>query len=364
MAQITNILKELKAHVLGCFPFLQCGFENVRTLLNELKAHDPTGHREYEFVLFDDRLGNYFWIEKTSDVTILRRNNGILGMCEGAYHEARQRFSLFCMAKGMQEEQLFECLTGCLSNFGCQISIAGGDYDSIAVVSKELNGLEGINDILGNLSDFAVIRVDFSLVYDILPTGYGLEGCECEPCNGCNDNLPPEVIPPICDLQITRLSYVATKSPILTIQYTANGVGNVFVTHDDGTPTDYICQPATLGTYSLTATILNTDGATVILSGGVSDCDTLCSVVSFETLSELHQAETGLTTIFTPSIIEPCTGTVLFTSLATIGCTATLNTLTGQVTFPAQTIPTSGEYYYYMTCDGEVIQTFKITVTN
>lgn len=364
MAQINNILTEIKQHILGCFAFLDCGFENVRQLLNAVKGNDPQGFREYEHVLFDDRLGNYFWIEKTSDVSITRKNNGILGTCKGAYHEARQRFSLFCMVNNAKEEQLFECLAGCLANYSCTVTISGGDYDSVAVVSKELGNIDGLNDILSNLDNYAIVRLDFSLVYDLLPTNYGIEDCDCEPCNDCNDNLPPEVIQPICDLQITGLSYIVSKAPILTIQYLYNGIGNVFVTHDDGTPVDYQCQSTITGTYSLTGTVLNTDGATVILSGGVSDCDTICAIANFVTSAELHQADTGATTIYTPSNIEPCTGTKIFSSLAANGCSVSLNTTTGQVTFPPQTIPTYGEYYYYLTCNGEVIQTFKITVTN
>lgn len=361
MAQINNILTEIKQHLLGCFAFLDCGFENVRQLLNAVKGNDPQGFREYEHVLFDDRLGNYFWIEKTSDVSITRKNNGILGTCKGAYHEARQRFSLFCMVNNAKEEQLFECLAGCLANYSCTVTITGGDYDSIAVVSKELGNIEGLNDILSNLANYAIIRLDFSLIYDLLPTNYGIEDCDCEPCNDCADNLPPEVIPPICDLQITRLSLTGNQ---LTVQYTYNGIGNVYLGFNyNNTPVDYPCEAAD-GQYTVNTNALTLDNNTVTLYGGVADCVTICNSQSFVTSFEQHTVNTGSTTIYTPGSVEPCTGTVLFTLLSVSGCTGTLNYATGQVTFPPQTIAVQGNFYYYMTCNGEVIQTFRVRVTN
>lgn len=357
MAQINNILTEIKQHILGCFAFLDCGFENVRQLLDAVKGNDPQGFREYEHVLFDDRLGNYFWIEKTSDVSITRKNNGILGTCEGAYHEARQRFSLFCMVAAAKEEQLFECLAGCLANYGCTVTISGGDYDSIAVVRKELGDVEGLNDILSNLANYAIVRLDFSLIYDLLPTNYGIENCDCEPCNDCNDNLPAEIIPPVCTLQITRLALVGNA---LTVQYTYSGIGFVYLHFG---ATDLACLPAT-GQYTVNTNVLNFNNFTVLFSGGVTDCDDICVNTDFITSFEQHVVSTSATTVYNPTNVEACTGTVVFTTLGISNCTGTLNYQTGQVTFPAQTIAGSGNYLYYMTCNGIVIQTFRVRVTN
>lgn len=211
MAEILNKLTEIKQHVLGCFTFFNCGYENVRQLLDDVKGNDPTGNREYQHVIFDDRLGNYFWIEKVSDVSLSRQNNGIMGKCEGAYHEATQRFSIFAMAKGIGEESLFQCLAGCLANYGCKLTLTGGEYDSIAVLRRSLSTFtkEDLNIITSKLKDWTIVRIDFSLKYDILPTNYHFEGCDCEPCEdvACDD----------CSIDVTGLQWL---NDALYIQYT------------------------------------------------------------------------------------------------------------------------------------------------
>lgn len=366
MAQINNILTEIKQHLLGCFAFLDCGFENVRQLLNAVKGNDPQGFREYEHVLFDDRLGNYFWIEKTSDVSITRKNNGILGTCKGAYHEARQRFSLFCMVNNAKEEQLFECLAGCLANYSCTVTITGGDYDSIAVVSKELGNIEGLNDILSNLANYAIIRLDFSLIYDLLPTNYGIEDCDCEPCNDCSDNLPPEVIPPICSINITGLSFDGTT---LDVFYTANGASDV------GMYLEYLgdevalgCTPNS-GIYSETdqATFIAADGVTATLGASNDNCETNCNEANFVTLTDtkIVPRKGGIIQILPPNTIPACDGVIGYVYLYSSGiASATINPLTGVVGIPAQNINKQGNFYYYVTCNGLVICAVRLILTN
>lgn len=366
MAQINNILTEIKQHILGCFAFLDCGFENVRQLLNAVKGNDPQGFREYEHVLFDDRLGNYFWIEKTSDVSITRKNNGILGTCKGAYHEARQRFSLFCMVAAAKEEQLFECLAGCLANYGCTVTISGGDYDSIAVVSKELGNVEGLNDILGNLANYAIVRIDFSLVYDLLPTNYGIEDCDCEPCNDCGDNLADVVIPTPCSIGITGLAFDGTT---ITISYTATGadsVGLVLTYMGDDIVLD--CEGNT-GTYSETenATFIAADGVTATLGASNDNCETNCSEAVFVTLLDnvIIPRKGGILQIPALNTLPACSGTIGFVPLLIVGVTgASINPLTGTVGVPAQNINTQANIYYYMTCNGFVVATVRLILTN
>lgn len=366
MAVINNILIEIKQHVLGCFPFLTCGYENVRLLLDAVKGNDPTGLREYEHVLFDDRLGNYFWIEKTSDVSIARKNNGILGTCEGAYHEARQRFSLFCMVNGTKEEQLFECLLGCLANYGCIITISGGEYDSIAVVKKELGNIEGLNDILGNLAAYSIVRVDFSLTYDILPTNYDIEGCECEPCLTCDDNQPPTIVPPQCSINITALTFDGTT---LDIIYNATGATDVGLTLVyNNVPLVLACN-ANTGTYSevAQATFIAANGVTATLGTSNDGCATDCSTASFITLTDTGIApRKGGIGVFSPPVTLPvCGGTVGYTALFVSGLTGvSIDSMTGVVSVPAQIINTQGNFYYYVTCNGFVTATVRLILTN
>lgn len=366
MAQINNILTEIKQHILGCFAFLDCGFENVRQLLNAVKGNDPQGFREYEHVLFDDRLGNYFWIEKTSDVSITRKNNGILGTCKGAYHEARQRFSLFCMVNGTKEEQLFECLAGCLANYGCTLTITGGEYDSIAVVQKELGNIEGINEILGNLANYSIVRLDFNLIYDILPTNYDLQGCECEPCLSCNDNLPTVIVPPPCPIAITGLEFDGTQ---LDIKYTATGADDVglMLTYQ-GNDLILDCNPNT-GIYTEipNATFIAAAGVTATLGASNDSCATNCSEASFVTLTDnkIVPRKGGIVQILPPNTIPACGGTIGYVYLYSSGvAAATINPLTGVVGMPAQNISTQGNFYYYVTCNGLVICTVRLILTN
>lgn len=362
MAQINNILTEIKQHILGCFAFLDCGFENVRQLLDAVKGHDPQGFREYEHVLFDDRLGNYFWIEKTSDVSITRKNNGILGTCEGAYHEARQRFSLFCMVASAKEEQLFECLAGCLANYGCTVTISGGDYDSIAVVSKELGNIEGLNDILGNLANYAVVRLDFSLVYDLLPTNYGIEDCACKPCNDCGDNLADIVIPTPCSIGITGLTFDGTD---LDIIYNSTGAESVVLSLD-GMPLE--CEKST-GMYPVPNNniFINTNGVAALIGASNDDCETICSEAEFITIvtTSIVPRKGGILQILHPNTIPACVGTIGYVFLYSNNVWgASMNTLTGTVSVPAQNISGQGNFYYYVTCNGFVIATVRIILVN
>lgn len=345
---------------------MNCGFENVRLLLDAVKGHDATGLREYEHVLFDDRLGNYFWIEKTSDVSIARKNNGILGTCKGAYHEARQRFSLFAMVNGTKEEQLFECLAGCLANYGCTLTITGGEYDSIAVVSKELGNIEGINEILGNLAAYSIVRLDFNLIYDILPTNYDLEGCECEPCLSYNDNLPTVIVPPPCSIAITGLEFDGTQ---LDIKYTATGADDVglMLTYQ-GNDLILDCNPNT-GIYTEipNATFIAAAGVTATLGASNDSCTTNCSEATFETLQDNNAGiprKGGIVPVPPAAGIAACTGTLNYYLLFVSGATGiTININTGVVSVPGQVL-TTANVYYYVTCDGNVINTVRLTLSN
>ena len=349
---------------------MHCGFENVRLLLDAVKGHDATGLREYEHVLFDDRLGNYFWIEKTSDVSIARKNNGILGTCKGAYHEARQRFSLFAMVNGTKEEQLFECLAGCLANYGCTLTITGGEYDSIAVVQKELGNIEGINEILGNLASYSIVRLDFNLIYDILPTNYDLEGCECEPCNDCNDNLPAEIIPPPCSINITGLELeVVDNVLVLTMLYNATGATDV------GGSINYLGIDYVLGCHSNNGAFVQstntefmiTDGVTVSLSASNDGCITACSNSSFLTYAytQALPRKGGIVQYPPPMTLPACGGTLGFYQMLFANVTgASINPATGVIGVPAQILSQNAYLHYYVTCNGIVIAAVRLTLTN
>lgn len=349
---------------------MNCGFENVRLLLDAVKGHDATGLREYEHVLFDDRLGNYFWIEKVSDVSIARKNNGILGTCKGAYHEARQRFSLFAMVNGTKEEQLFECLAGCLANYGCTLTITGGEYDSIAVVSKELGNIEGINEILGNLASYSIVRLDFNLIYDILPTNYDLEGCECEPCLTCNDNLPTVIVPPTCSIAINGLDLdIVDNALVLTITYNATGVTDV-----GGSISylgiDYVlgCQPNS-GTFiqSTNTEFMITDGVTVTLSASNDECQTDCSNSSFLTYAytQALPRKGGIAQYPPPMTLPACGGTLGFYQMLFANVTnASINPATGVIGVPAQILSQNAYLHYYVTCNGIVIAAVRLTLSN
>jgi len=371
VAQINNILTEIKQHILGCFAFLDCGFENVRQLLDAVKGNDPQGFREYEHVLFDDRLGNYFWIEKTSDVSITRKNNGILGTCEGAYHEARQRFSLFCMVAAAKEEQLFECLAGCLANYGCTVTISGGDYDSIAVVRKELGDVEGLNDILSNLANYAIVRLDFSLIYDLLPTNYGIENCDCEPCNDCGDNLPTEIIPPPCSISVTGLTVEETApgTLILHIDYASTGTESVGlnIVYEE-VEYSYPCQKNEGGYYDPgDLSLLQTGGITATLIASNDDCETICSSSKFITIADtgIVTRKGGVVQFPPPNEIPTCSGVIGYVQLYVdkiVG--ASINPNTGVVAVPAQIINGQGYFVYYVTCNGVVTAIVRLVLEN
>ena len=371
MAEIVNILRGIKQHVLTCLPFLHCGFENVRTLTEKLKAHDATGHREFEYVLFDDRLGNYFWIEKIGEVSITRRNTGILGNCAGAYHEARQRFSLFCMVDKADEEQLFECLCGCLANYGCSLTITGGDYDTINIFRKELNGLPELETLIGNLLNFAVVRVDFSVTYDILPANYSVEGCDCEPCNDCNDNLPEVIIPEPCSISVTGLT-VEETSPgtlVLHIDYTSTGAENVGlnIVYEE-VEYDYPCQKNEGGHYAPgDLSLLQTSGITATLIASNDDCETICSSSTFITIADtgIVTRKGGVMQFPPPNEIPACSGAIGYAQLYVdkiVG--ASINTTTGVVAVPAQIINGQGYFIYYVTCNGVVIAIVRLVLEN
>lgn len=353
MAEILNKLTEIKQHVLGCFSFFNCGYENVRQLLNDVKGNDPTGNREYQHVIFDDRLGNYFWIEKISDVSLSRQNNGIMGKCEGAYHEATQRFSIFAMAKGIREESLFQCLAGCLANYGCKLTLSGGDYDSIAVLRRALSNTESLDSITSNLADWTIVRIDFSLKYDILPTNYGLDGCDCEPC-------------PSCEIEITALSY---NEDSITITYNANDALFVGLTlTENGNTLELDCKENTGQYYEeLYATFIKGDGITATLQASNDNCATICGSASFITIvtnEEINRAGDDVA-IPPPNNIPACDGILQYLFLyneAVVG--AVLNQNTGELTIPAQIIQVPREYIIYVTCNGLVIATVRYVLTN
>lgn len=184
-AQITTALQDLKAQLLKCFPAFNCGYENVRLLKNNVALHDPTGKREFQDVRFNDMLGNYFWIEKSGDASVVGRIP--IAQCEGTTLQLSQRFKLFSLVKGIDEAQFFECLLGCLTRYGChatnvKLNITGGEYDTFAVLRSELQDFENVSKNIGN---FAVSRIDFSLTYIVSPVAFGSGDCECEACNDC-----------------------------------------------------------------------------------------------------------------------------------------------------------------------------------
>ncbi len=187
MAKITDTLKDIKLHLLTCIGLYQCGYENVRQLQKDLSGYDPTGSREFADVRFSDMLGNYFWIEKASEVSVIGAKR--LDNCGGSIQSVSQRFTLYSMVKGADEYAVFECIMACLGGFGCdlngvKVSIAGGDYDSIAVLKNALP--EKLHGVIAKIANFAVTKIDLRIEYLILPNiKPGGEGCECEACNDC-----------------------------------------------------------------------------------------------------------------------------------------------------------------------------------
>lgn len=184
-AQVTTALQSVKAHILKCLPIFNCGYENVRLLKNNVSLHDPSGKREFQDVRFNDLLGNYFWIEKQSDVSVVGRIP--LAQCEGTTLQVMQRFRLFSMVRNVDESLFFECLMACLTKYGCpatnvKLTLNGGEYDTFSVLRKELQNYE---IAMKNIGNFAVNSIDFSLTYIIVPTAYGTEDCECEACIDC-----------------------------------------------------------------------------------------------------------------------------------------------------------------------------------
>ena len=355
MAEILNKLTEIKQHVLSCFSFFNCGYENVRQLLDDVKGNDPTGGREYQHVIFDDRLGNYFWIEKVSDVSLARRDNGIMGKCEGAYHEATQRFSIFAMAKGIGEESLFQCLAGCLANYGCKLTLTGGEYDSIAVLRRSLSTFtkEDLNNITSNLKDWTIVRIDFGLKYDILPTNYGLDGCDCEPC-------------PVCSIEVTGLQWL---NDTLYIQYTATEAIDVGLSLTfEGDTQELDCDPNS-GTYDVKeySTFIAGNGVVAVIGASNNGCVSFCDTATFVTVNGTARIlEVGdPVTIPVPLTVPACSGVVGYVELLAAGVIgATINPTTGVVTVPAQTLGVQANYYYYVTCDGLVIATVRLILTN
>ena len=357
MAEILNKLTEIKQHVLGCFTFFNCGYENVRQLLDDVKGNDPLGNREYQHVIFDDRLGNYFWIEKVSDVSLSRNNNGIMGKCEGALHEATQRFSIFAMAKGIGEESLFQCLAGCLANYGCKLTLTGGEYDSIAVLRRSLSTFtkEDLNSITSNLKDWTIVRIDFSLKYDILPTNYSLDGCDCEPCE--------ELIEP-CEIEITGLQWTDDS---LYIIYTLTGAVQVGLYLQNIVHiTD--CEVG-FGIYDtkILSTFIQTDGEVATLGASNDGCASYCDTATFTTIvdSGVVNRSGGDTILPAPASVPVCGGVIGFVELLADGVIGvTLNATTGAITVPAQVLGVQANYYYYVTCDGLVTATVRLILTN
>ena len=189
MTALIEIPLKIKESILACFPFFQCGYENVKELRKGLKLNAPNNGREYESILFSDQLGNYFWVEKKGEITTEVKGALKESDCSGVGYIGRQRYSIFAMCKGYDETKLFECLLSCIASISC-VRITGGEYDSIAVITKELAGLpkeygEKVLTSIGNISDFAIVRVDVTTEILILPTDFSTEGCECEPCKSC-----------------------------------------------------------------------------------------------------------------------------------------------------------------------------------
>jgi hypothetical protein len=186
-ARIDIHLAHIKQHLLTCLGGLyQCGYANVKQLMKDVSLHDISGNREYQDVRFSDMLGNYFWIEKDSDVAMIGSKR--LDNCGGAILTASQRFALFSMVKGADEAKVFECIVGCLGAYGCgvegvKLSVTGGEYDSFAVLQKALPA--GTEIVLQKIGNFALTKVEFRIEYLMLPTTGSGEECECEACKDC-----------------------------------------------------------------------------------------------------------------------------------------------------------------------------------
>ena len=224
---------------------------------------------------------------------------------------------------------------------------------------------------MSNLANYAIIRLDFSLIYDLLPTNYGIEDCDCEPCNDCADNLPPEVIPPICSIHVTGLAVeeTAPETFVLHIAYTSTGAEDVglnivYQEVEYSSP----CQKNDGGYYDPgDLSLLITGGITATLIASNDDCETICSSSTFITI-----ADTGVVTRkggviqFAPSNeIPACSGVIGYVQLYVDKIAgASINPNTGVVAVPAQIINGQGYFIYYVTCNGFVIAIVRLVLSN
>ena len=178
---IQEAITQLKDHILTCtnIQFL-CGFDNVKSLSDKVTVID-IGNGEYLPLTFDDTLGNYFWIETNADVRFRTAKKLKISDCDMGY-ELMQNLAIFAVVKGANEVKLFECLLKCLMNYGCDITVLGGNYNSFEVVGQKLGQYladEHIQIVLSRLSGFAVVRIDVTMVLDFYPTSLD---CECVIC--------------------------------------------------------------------------------------------------------------------------------------------------------------------------------------
>lgn len=113
---------------------------------------------------------------------------------------------------------------------------------------------------------------------------------------------------------------------------------------------------------------LSTPGVTVFTVNASNDeCATVCSSASFTNYCDtVYVPESGDDTVFTPDDLPVCDGEVVFTEFVSLGdlVGVTLDSETGAITVPAQTVGEGAIFGYYMTCDGVLVATVVINVAN
>lgn len=113
---------------------------------------------------------------------------------------------------------------------------------------------------------------------------------------------------------------------------------------------------------------LSTPGVTVFTVNASNDeCATVCSSASFTNYCDtVYVPESGDDTVFTPDDLPVCDGEVVFTEFVSLGdlVGVTLDSETGAITVPAQTVGEGAVFGYYMTCDGVLVATVVINVAN
>lgn len=186
MSAIGDNIVGLKDHVLNDLPFFTAGYENLTALTRAVVVYSPDlNEREYYDVRFSDMLGNYFWIEKISEVNFTGLNMAKEALCKGRGYEAIQRYSLYAFADNLKEIEFFECLVGSISDYGCNVTILSGNYDTIGVLTKYLTDAEISRHVISNIGNHVAVRVDFQMKSIILPSKHNIENCYCDVCKDC-----------------------------------------------------------------------------------------------------------------------------------------------------------------------------------